>query len=100
MTVIAEFPNKAPDASRHELAARELCRLRGVDPDARVSHGADPSPDGSVIDIMMYSPAWTRVVREIIDADRTRAALAYAEEHEFDDTEAAFREFKAGKRND
>lgn len=29
-----------------EVAARKLCELRGIDPDAMVGHGADPSPSG------------------------------------------------------
>ncbi|BAG41614.1 hypothetical protein [Ralstonia phage phiRSL1] len=48
-----------------EVAARELCRIRGIDPDSSVAHGADPNPDGSVYGVLLYSPAWTRVAREV-----------------------------------
>lgn len=48
-----------------EIAARQLCKIRGIDPDERVMHGADPNPDGTVYAIALYSPAWTRAAREI-----------------------------------
>ena len=67
MTVTAEFPNKVSDSNRHEQAARELCRLRGVDPD-----------DFAHID-REYEALWVFAEREIIDAERIRAALAYAD---------------------
>ena len=48
-----------------EIAARRLCEIRGIDPDKRVSHGADPSPDGVICDVLLYSKAWQRAVREV-----------------------------------
>ena len=48
-----------------EEIARNLCKIRGIDPDERVSHAADPGPSGYVCDVMLYSPAWTRLVAEI-----------------------------------
>ena len=50
-----------------ERAARKLCELRGIDPDALVSHEADPSPGGFLPDILLYSPAWTRAKREVVN---------------------------------
>lgn len=48
-----------------EIAARRLCELRGIDPDASVAHGANPNDDGSVPYILVYSPAWRLAVCEI-----------------------------------
>lgn len=48
-----------------EVAARELCRIRGIDPDDSVAHGADPNPDGTVNCVLLYSPAWTRMLKEV-----------------------------------
>ena len=61
-----------------ERAARNLCELRGIDPDAKVGHGADPSPDGFVSDVWLYSPAWTLAKREVIDHWRINEAIRLA----------------------
>lgn len=63
-----------------EVAARELCRLRGINPDTRVGHGPDPSPDGSVCDVYLYSPAWTRALREIEGFQQIATAVAVGKE--------------------
>jgi hypothetical protein len=64
-----------------EVAARELCRLRGIDPETEVGHAADPDPKtGFVYDVMLYSRAWKRAAREIIAADRMRQALRAGDE--------------------
>ncbi len=65
-----------------KAAARELCRLRGIDPDQPVAHGADPSPDGFVPAVCLYSPAWERAVREIEAQERIEAAMLFGREHE------------------
>ncbi len=65
-----------------ESAARELCRLRGIDPDQRVGHDADPLPGGYVPAVMLYSPAWRRAVREIEAQERLEAAMKVGRDHE------------------
>lgn len=62
-----------------ETAARRLCELRGVDPDAQVAHGADPNPDGTVYAVVWYSPAWTRAIREIRHQLQINEAIAAAQ---------------------
>ena len=59
------------------VVARELCRLRGIDPDMIVAHGADPSPDGVVHDVVLYSPAWVRALREIEAKEALDVAVAH-----------------------
>ena len=61
-----------------ELAARKLCEMRGIDPDALVSHGPDPSPGGYVHAVLLHSPAWTRAKREVIDHWRLNEAIKAA----------------------
>jgi hypothetical protein len=48
-----------------EKAARHLCKLRGIDPDQQVAHGAEPDSRGYVHAILLHSPVWSRVVIEI-----------------------------------
>lgn len=48
-----------------EIAARELCKLRGVDPDKIIGHGAKPDENGFVPDVMLFSPQWELAVEEI-----------------------------------
>ena len=62
-------------AQQKEVAARELCRLRGYDPDASVSHGADPSPGGVTHAVLLHSPAWTRALREIEAQEHIEEAM-------------------------
>lgn len=38
-----------------EKAAREYCRLLGLDPDEMVGHGADPTSNGLVMSVILYS---------------------------------------------
>ncbi len=64
-----------------EAAARELCRLRGIDPDQRVAHGADPLPSGVVPMVCLYSPAWRLAVREIEAQERIEAAMRVGRDH-------------------
>jgi hypothetical protein len=65
-----------------ERAVRELCRLRGIDPDRMVAHGADPIDRGDhcfVPAVLLHSPAWQRVAREVITWDQVRQAIGPAE---------------------
>ncbi|EMI5828583.1 hypothetical protein ACQX8C_14550 [Staphylococcus aureus] len=48
-----------------ERAARELCKLRGQDPDMIVCRSPEPDKDGWVQDIGILSPQWKLVVDEI-----------------------------------
>ena len=48
-----------------KVAAIELCRLRGIDPNERVGHGPDPDSTGFIPAIQLYSCAWQRAVRDI-----------------------------------
>jgi hypothetical protein len=53
------------NAAQLERAARRLCKLRGVDPEMRVAHGADPDHNGHIPCVLLYSPMWTRLAREV-----------------------------------
>ena len=57
-----------------EVAARELCRLRGQDPDASVGH----SRAGSLA--WYYSKAWTLAVDEIRARDQIDEAMRVGRE--------------------
>jgi hypothetical protein len=48
-----------------EAAARKLCEIRGIDPEKRIGHGAEPNADGMVPAVILYSPAWRLVAREV-----------------------------------
>jgi len=58
-----------------EQAAKKLCELRGIDPYSEVTHGVDPDENGIVLDVLLYSPAWTRALREIESADQINIAM-------------------------
>ncbi len=58
-----------------KVAARELCLLRGVDPDQRVGHEADPSPNGYIPAVRLYSPAWILAIKEIKAQEQIESAM-------------------------
>ena len=63
-----------------EIAARELCRLRGRDPDQNVCHGAEPDPvTGYVPAIALFSLQWRLVAKEIRGYEMIAAAINTAE---------------------
>jgi len=64
------------DAQR-EAAARELCRLRGVDPDSMVGHSAPPNSRGFVPDVWLLSPAWKITLAEIVASEQLDAAMKH-----------------------
>lgn len=64
------------DKSILESAARELCHLRGQDPDEMVGHGAEPNKGGWVPDVLISSPRWVLAARELEDFDRLACALS------------------------
>ncbi|MCA9368275.1 hypothetical protein KC887_08555 [Candidatus Kaiserbacteria bacterium] len=61
--------------AQKEAAARELCRLRGVDPESMVGHSAEPDSRGFVPDIYLMSPAWRIAIAEIAAREQLDAAL-------------------------
>lgn len=65
-----------------EAAARELCRLRGVDPDKSTGHGAEPGPSGATCDVWMYSPAWCLAVKEVRARNIMDEAIAAGKAHQ------------------
>lgn len=60
-----------------EAAAREYCRLAGLDPDESVSHSPEPNDNGVVLDVLMYSPRWKRVARRIEDFELMLLAVEH-----------------------
>jgi hypothetical protein len=58
-----------------EVAARELCRIRGIDPDARVCYAPY---DGNGPAIAIYSPAWKRALMEIEAHGQLEEAIKFA----------------------
>lgn len=48
-----------------ESAARELCRLRNINPDTLIPHSPEPSSDGFVPAVLLHSPAWKLALHEI-----------------------------------
>ena len=56
-------------SKRDEARARDLCHLRGVDPDKLIGHGPPPTPDGFVYSVLIHTPMWQLVAGEI-DAAR------------------------------
>ena len=51
-----------------EVAARHYCEKMGADPDKSIGHGAEPNEMGYVPAIMMYSPQWRLVAKELKSA--------------------------------
>lgn len=50
---------------RNERIAKRYCELMGIDPDAMIAHGADPDRNGIVHAVLLYSPAWKRIERDV-----------------------------------
>lgn len=64
-----------------EIAARELCRLRGRDPDQKVCHEAEPDPvTGYVPSIALFSLQWRLVAKEIRGYEMLAQAIKFAED--------------------
>ena len=61
--------------AQKEAAARELCRLRGVDPESMVGHSAEPDSRGFVPAVWLLSPAWRIAIAEIAAREQLDAAL-------------------------
>lgn len=54
-----------PDPLLCERIAKRWCELMGLDPYDTIQHGADPEPGGYIPAILLYSPRWQRVAREV-----------------------------------
>ena len=63
------------DLKAYEPAARELCRLMGVDPDDYTSHGAEPDENGYVPGVLLASPLWVTMVAQMKRTYLTMRAL-------------------------
>ncbi|MHB8388006.1 MAG: hypothetical protein ACYDBH_00325 [Acidobacteriaceae bacterium] len=61
-----------------EAAARKLCELRGIDPDARVGHGAGPDARGFIPAVMVWSSAWQLVAQEISAWEQLAEVVGWA----------------------
>jgi hypothetical protein len=61
-----------------ERAARALCRMRGLDPDGIVGHDAPVGPSGYQPGVMLCSPRWQLVAREIRTALQIQQAIQEA----------------------
>lgn len=77
MTPTATFSIPDPLTDEQvEQAARELCRLRGLDPEEQIVTGAPPQPGGWIPAISVYHPRWQLAAGEVRVADRIRRAIA------------------------
>ena len=65
-----------------EAAARKLCEIRGINPEASVSHGAEPDSRGFVHAVMLYSPAWRIVAQEVLSFYQVAQAVDHATQGE------------------
>ena len=61
---------------RKERIARNLCKIRGIDPDAMIGHEAPPNAQGFVPAVYMQSPAWTRILIEVDEHIQIHDAIA------------------------
>ena len=61
-----------------EIAAREYCRLKGLDPDKDVTHGLDPDGSGITCDVLLFSKRWQRVARMIREQNVVDEAIRHA----------------------
>ena len=55
--------------SQLETAAREYCRLAGIDPEAEVVTSPPPNADGTVNAVCIWVPAWRQVASMIAQQD-------------------------------
>ena len=53
-----------------EPLARAACADAGRDPDYIVPHGADADASGYVPMVLLHSPLWTRIARQIDPIER------------------------------
>lgn len=57
-----------------EDAARELCQLRGVDPDQKITTSPKPNKDGTVNMVAIHKPYWM-VVRDELKEDMLKSHI-------------------------
>ena len=48
-----------------EAMARELCSIRGLDPDEQVQQCSRPSDDGFASDVYLLCPRWRNIAIEV-----------------------------------
>lgn len=63
--------------AQKEAAARELCRLRGIDPERIVGSNLDLSEEGCAEAVLVLVPAWRQALKEIEAQEQLEAAIAF-----------------------
>jgi hypothetical protein len=61
-----------------EIAAREYCRLAGIDAEKKVGTSPAPNPDGTVNMVCLWVPAWKPVAEMIAQQDLVRHCIDLA----------------------
>lgn len=64
------------DYPAFEPAARAYCQFLGLDPEAKIGHAPDPNPDGGINMVLILSPQWKLIARELARHHAMNAALA------------------------
>lgn len=75
-----------------EMAARNLCGLRNINPEMQVQHSPPPNANGSIPAVLVSSPAWKILAAEIKAHDECTVAIGMAVEQDVNDyaNKAAF----------
>ena len=68
--------------TQKKAAARELCRMRGIDPEKKIAHDPAPGPNGFVPAILIHSPAWMLAMCEIEAQEHIESAMEYGRAQE------------------
>ncbi len=63
--------------AQKEAAARELCRLRGIDPERIVGSNLDLIEEGCAEAVLVLVPAWRQALKEIEAQEQLEAAIAF-----------------------
>ena len=61
-----------------EIAAREYCRLAGIDPEKSVGTNPPPNRDGTINMVCIWVPAWKPVAEMIAQQDLVRHCIDLA----------------------
>lgn len=65
------------DDAFYEAAAKRYCELIGVDPGQDVHHSPEPNANGSVNAVLLTSPYYKRVAKDLKQHHAIRLALEY-----------------------
>lgn len=65
-------------AEQLEVAAREFCRLSGIDPDTATATAPPPNPDGTVNLVCLWRPTWEVYAQLIAQHDVIRHCMELA----------------------